>query len=50
MKNQSIACLLLVAVCATACGEDDEVLPENLADMPYNVAINPADFESSNIK
>ena len=49
MKNHSIACLLLAAVSVAACEEDDEVLPENPADMPYNVTINPADFVSSNI-
>ena len=49
MKNQSIACLLLAYAIIAGCEEGDEALPENPADMPYNVTINPADFESSNI-
>jgi len=49
MKNLSIACVLLLATSLTVCKEEEEVLPENPGDMPYNVTINPADFESSNI-
>ena len=49
MKNQSIACLLLASTIIAGCNDDDDALPENPADMPYNVTINPADFESANI-
>lgn len=49
MKNLSIACWLILATSFPACKEDEEVLPENPADMPYNVIINPADFETSAI-
>ena len=50
MKNLSMAWLLLLAASLTACdNEDDEALPENPADMPYNVTIEPDDFVSSNI-
>ena len=50
MKNLPIACLFLFAASLTACdNEDDDVLPENPADMPYNVTIEPDNFVSSNI-
>src|SRR5262245_4885925 len=50
MKNPSMAWLLLLFASLTACeNEDDEPLPENPADMPYNVVIEPDDFVSTNI-
>ena len=57
MKNRLIASLLILAASFTGCDEfeeifhdtEDEILRENPADMPYNVTINPAEFESSNI-
>jgi len=50
MKNLAMAWLPLLVVSLTACdNEDDEPYPENPADMPYNVTIEPDDLVSSNI-
>jgi hypothetical protein len=47
MKNIPTYLLLLAAL--AACEDDDDVLPENPADAPYTVDIDPDDFESSGI-
>lgn len=52
--NQLIATkkLLIVTVFMSgflACSKDDDPQPENPADMPYEVNIDPADFESANL-
>lgn len=57
MKNRLIACLLISAASLTGCDDledifhekEGKVLRENPADMPYNVTINPEDFESADI-
>ena len=45
MKNIPTYLFLLAAL--VACEDDDDVLPENPADSPYTVDIDPDDFESS---
>ncbi|HEX5171467.1 MAG TPA: hypothetical protein VFW11_19955 [Cyclobacteriaceae bacterium] len=49
MKNLMIVFLLVAPLSLVTCDDDDEVLPENPGDMPYNVTINPDDFVSINI-
>jgi hypothetical protein len=45
--KKTMLCLILGCL-AVACSSDDP-LPENPANMPYHVVINPADFESTTI-
>jgi hypothetical protein len=46
---KSIPKYLFIMAALFACGDDDDVLPENPADSPYDVNIDPADFESAGI-
>lgn len=46
---KSIARYLFVLIALAACSDDDDVLPENPADAPYDVDIDPADFETTGI-
>jgi len=49
MKNRSIIYLIIAGTSLSSCNDDEDVMPENPADMPYNVVINPADFLSTSI-
>lgn len=41
--------LLFLSAAVVSCSDDDDVLPENPADMPYNVTIDPANFENASL-
>lgn len=43
------AIFISVTSFVTSCDDDNDKDPENPLDMPYNVVIDPADFESTNI-
>jgi len=47
MKN--IAKYLFLLMALVACNDDDDVLPENPADSPYTLDIDPDDFETTGI-
>lgn len=49
MKKLLKFSLLIALLLVWSCDDDDDALPENPADMPYNVEIDPADFVSTNI-
>ncbi|SHI00793.1 hypothetical protein SAMN04488109_6724 [Chryseolinea serpens] len=47
MKNITLYALLFIAL--MRCGKDEDPVPENPADTPYDVAIDPNDFETTSI-
>lgn len=49
MKKLIYFSVVALVTIFTSCNEDDAPLPENPANMPYDVTINPTDFVNTNI-
>jgi hypothetical protein len=49
MKKLIRLSVVVLAIVFTSCNDDEEPMPENPANMPYEIVINPSDFVSTNI-